>query len=216
MPRGRPRKISTDGALRAVMIAFWERGYSGTSMNDLAEASGMAKPGLYATFGNKEALFEKALVHYFESLAGPVFEKLQLAQGHFIDDLRDLLGAVADVTLDTTLPSGCFLVNSLVEQAYGSERHKQLVLSLRGSRYTMIRERLLKAVAAGEMPEDTDTFSTATFVEGQFNAVALLGRSGSTAADLERFIEAGLRVLPVHDRERVFGELAPAETILRQ
>ncbi|MES0812023.1 TetR/AcrR family transcriptional regulator [Roseibium sp. SCPC15] len=215
MARGRPRKISTKDALHSVMLAFWQNGYSGTSMNDLSEASGMAKPGLYAAFGDKEALFEKALLHYFETYGGPVFGRLQQARRHFIDDFRDFLGAVADLTLDKSTPSGCFLVNALVDCTYGSERHQELVNGLRESRYTAIRERLIKAVAAGEMPSDADVDRAATFLDGQFSAIAMLGRSGASDADLKIFIETGLGALPVCGASRAMAD-EPETPILRQ
>ena len=37
MPRGRPRKTDPNVVLDTAMKAFWERGFDGTSMNDLAE-----------------------------------------------------------------------------------------------------------------------------------------------------------------------------------
>jgi AcrR family transcriptional regulator len=43
---------------------FWERGYEGASLAELTEAMGITKPSLYACFGNKEALFCKALDLY--------------------------------------------------------------------------------------------------------------------------------------------------------
>ena len=207
MARGRPRKIDTKDALQSVMVAFWQNGYSATSMNDLAEASGMAKPGLYAAFGDKEALFEKALLHYFETYGGPVFGQLQAARKHVVEDLRDFLGAVADLTLDAGTPSGCFLVNALVDCTYGSERHREVVFGLKESRYTAIKERLLKAVAAGEIAEDADIDRAATFIDGQFSAVALLGRSGGTEAELKTFIDTGLRALPVTNSDRLFDDV---------
>ncbi|POF28482.1 TetR/AcrR family transcriptional regulator [Roseibium marinum] len=216
MARGRPRKVSTKDALHSVMIAFWQNGYSATSMNDLVEASGMAKPGLYAAFGDKETIFEKALLHYFETYGGPVFARLHAAKKHVLEDLRDFLGAVAELTLDRNTPSGCFLVNALVDCTYGAQRHRELVDGLKNSRFTAIKERLFKAVAAGEMPADMDVDHVATFVDGQFSAIALLGRGGSTETDLATFIDTGLRALPVCGSPRVFEETEPGETILRQ
>jgi len=207
MARGRPRKVNTKDALHSVMIAFWQNGYSATSMSDLAEVSGMAKPGLYSAFGDKEAIFEKALLHYFETYGGPVFGQLQAAKKHVVEDLRDFLGAVADLTLDQNTPSGCFLVNALVDCTYGSDSHRDLVNGLRESRFNAIRERLIKGLAAGELRSDTDIDRVATFVDGQFSAIALLGRSGATEADLKTFIETGLRALPVTDTMRVFEEM---------
>lgn len=216
MARGRPRKVNTRDALQSVMVAFWQNGYSGTSMSDLAEASGMAKPGLYAAFGDKEALFEKALLHYFETYGGPVFGRLKEARKNVVEDFRDFLGAIADLTLDRNTPAGCFLVNALVDCTYGPERHREVVSGLRESRYSAIRDRLLKAAAAGELADDADIDRAATFLDGQFSAIALLGRSGSSEADLKTFIETGLRALPLCDRLSGFAEPGLNAPILRQ
>jgi len=216
MARGRPRKIDTRDALHSVMLAFWQNGYSGTSMSELAAVSGMAKPGLYAAFGDKESMFERALLHYFETYGGPVFARLKRAEKHVIDDFRDFLGAVAELSVDGDTPAGCFLVNALVDCTYGTGRHREVVTGLRQSRYEAIRERILKAIAAGEMPEDTDVDRAATFVDGQFSAVALLGRSGSSEADLKTFVETGLQALPGSSEVTGFGEADSNLPILQQ
>jgi AcrR family transcriptional regulator len=216
MTRGRPRKIDTKDALHSVMLAFWQNGYSGTSVSDLAEASGMAKPGLYAAFGDKEALFEKALLHYFETYGGPVFDRLGKARKHVLEDFRDFFGAIADLTLDKNTPAGCFLVNALVDCTYGPERHREVVMGLRDSRYNAIRNRLLKAVKAGELRKDADVDRLATFLDGQFSAIALLGRGGSSDSDVRTFIETGLRTLPLGDGEEHFEEPRQQAPILRQ
>ena len=62
--RGRPREFDTEKALAAALGVFWTKGYEGASMADLTEAMGITKPSLYAAFGNKEALFTKALDLY--------------------------------------------------------------------------------------------------------------------------------------------------------
>ncbi|TYC75768.1 TetR/AcrR family transcriptional regulator [Stappia sp. BW2] len=216
MARGRPRKVNTKDALHSVMIAFWQNGYTGTSMTDLAEASGMAKPGLYAAFGDKEALFEKALMHYFETYGGPVFDKLKRAEKHFVQDFREFLGAIADLTLDKETPAGCFLVNALVDCTYGAQRHQEVVLNLRAARFHAIRDRLLKAVAAGELSEGTDIDRMATFIDGQFSAIALLGRSGSSEADLKTFVETGLQALPGTGGMQEFSGVPGNAPILQQ
>ena len=62
--RGRPREFCVDEALSAALRVFWSKGYEGASMTDLTEAMGVTRPSLYAAFGNKEALFRKALDLY--------------------------------------------------------------------------------------------------------------------------------------------------------
>src|SRR3546814_3857 len=62
--KGRPREFCVDMALAAALRVFWSKGYEGASMADLTEAMGITKPSRYAAFGNKEALFNKALDLY--------------------------------------------------------------------------------------------------------------------------------------------------------
>src|ERR1700682_5422195 len=65
---GRPRSFDIDGALDRALRVFWRKGYEGASLSDLTRAVGVNRPSLYAAFGDKEALFRKALDRY---LNGP-------------------------------------------------------------------------------------------------------------------------------------------------
>ena len=44
--------------------AFWKNGYAATSLDDLAAATGMNRPSLYAAFGDKRDLYLKTLTRY--------------------------------------------------------------------------------------------------------------------------------------------------------
>nr|BFF17752.1 hypothetical protein GCM10025730_12730 [Promicromonospora thailandica] len=46
------------------MIFFWQHGYEGASLAGLTKAMGISTTSMYATFGNKEQLFRKALRRY--------------------------------------------------------------------------------------------------------------------------------------------------------
>lgn len=59
--RGRPRSFDPEKAIEAAQAVFWKHGYEATSLNQLAEAVGLHKPSLYAAFGDKKALYLKAL-----------------------------------------------------------------------------------------------------------------------------------------------------------
>jgi AcrR family transcriptional regulator len=59
--RGRPRAYDPAAAFMAVTDAFWEKGFQGASLDDLAAATGMNRPSLYAAFGDKKAMYLEAL-----------------------------------------------------------------------------------------------------------------------------------------------------------
>lgn len=76
MAIGRPREFDVNKALDRALKVFWRKGYEGASLPDLTRAMGINRPSLYAAFGNKEALFRKALDRYAAVSAGHIREAL--------------------------------------------------------------------------------------------------------------------------------------------
>ena len=65
-PRGRPRSFDETGALEKATQVFWSKGYDGVTIDDLVEGMGVGRPSLYAVFGDKRAIFLRALKAYAE------------------------------------------------------------------------------------------------------------------------------------------------------
>ena len=62
--RGRPRQFDAKNVLTAALKVFWRKGFEGASVSDLTKSMGIDRKSMYASFGNKEELFRKALVLY--------------------------------------------------------------------------------------------------------------------------------------------------------
>jgi AcrR family transcriptional regulator len=63
---GRPKGFSREEVLEKAMPVFWKRGFADTSLQDLEQATGVNKSGLYTEFRDKEDLFVACLRHYLE------------------------------------------------------------------------------------------------------------------------------------------------------
>src|ERR1700730_8554984 len=74
---GRPRAFDADRALDRALTIFWRDGYEGASLPALTKAMGINRPSLYAAFGNKEALFRKAVARYDRGPAGYTYKALK-------------------------------------------------------------------------------------------------------------------------------------------
>ena len=60
----RPKEFDREDVLRKSIPVFWEKGYAGTSTDDLVRAMGIGRQSLYDTFGDKRGLFLEALRAY--------------------------------------------------------------------------------------------------------------------------------------------------------
>src|SRR5437870_3161165 len=103
--RGRPREFDPEQALAAALRVFWQHGYEGASMTELTEAMGITKPSLYACFGNKEALFRKALDLYERDKLAYIGQALEEPTARKVAE-RLLRGALA-THCGGTDPQGC-------------------------------------------------------------------------------------------------------------
>ena len=197
LKRGRPRKTDPDVALDAAMKLFWKKGYSGTSMNDLVAATGMAKPGLYATFGDKEVIYTKALSRYFHGFSSPLFDDLIGSPDPIDVVVRRFLQTVAASVLDKSSPNGCYLMNSVIECENHSPALEAQVRTYNETRRAAFVERFHASKEHGELPASANALALAEFFSGQVMALALLGSSGADQETLERFIEVAMSVLAV-------------------
>ena len=65
----RPRRFDERDVVDQAMELFWTRGYEGTSVTDLTAELGVHPGSMYRTFGDKHALFLRALARYRETQA---------------------------------------------------------------------------------------------------------------------------------------------------
>jgi AcrR family transcriptional regulator len=73
----RPREFDEEEALDAAMSCFWRDGYEATSVRDLAARMGIAGASLYNAFGDKRALFRRALERYAERSTRERIQRLE-------------------------------------------------------------------------------------------------------------------------------------------
>ena len=80
MTAGRPQQYQPQQVMNAVMHAFWQRGYDGTSLRDLLEATGLSKSSFYEIFASKQNALEQALERYCDTVVAEMEARLRAAK----------------------------------------------------------------------------------------------------------------------------------------
>lgn len=192
--KGRPREFCVDAALAAALRVFWSKGYEGASLNDLTEAMGVTRPSLYAAFGNKEALFRKALDLYQD-------EKLcyigaSLAQPTAREVAHHMLNGSMENQTSACEPHGCLGVISAVACGAEAESIRREVLDRGKVARVALVERLERAKAEGDLPDTADVEGLTSFLYAIIQGMAVQAGAGATRAELERLIETSMAMWP--------------------
>ncbi len=191
---GRPREFDVDEALAKALHLFWRKGFEGTSMTDLTEAMGIAKPSLYATFGNKEELFRKALDSYQSTCMA--FFDAALAEPTARQAVERLLFGFADVQTDCAHPPGCLETNGALVCSDGADHIRRELIARRAGQVAVLQRRLERARGAGDLSADADPADLARFVMTVVQGMAVQAASGAGRDALYGVIRTALRAWP--------------------
>ena len=109
----RPREFDEAAVLDAAVACFWGRGYAATSVRDLAGEMGLASASLYNAFGDKRALFRRALETYVEQGFGARMARLSGLPPRAA--LEAFFAEVVERSLADPDQRGCMLINAAAE-----------------------------------------------------------------------------------------------------
>jgi AcrR family transcriptional regulator len=182
--RGRPRAYDPDIALARAREAFWRGGHAGTSLDDIAAATGMNRPSLYAAFGDKRALYLKALAAYWElsfaALRAPLAEDLPLD-----DALMRVFDGALSIYFSADGPQlGCFVVGTAVTEAVGDADIRQSIAAGIHTFDACFEARFRAALAKGELKPGADPAALALLASATLHSIAIRARAGLPRAAL--------------------------------
>lgn len=190
--RGRPRTFDPDTALRQALDLFWERGYEGTSLSDLAKAMGIASASIYACFGTKEDLFRQVMGLYRTTSGEPPRRALR-EEPATRAAVHAMLRATADEITRPDAPHFCMLILAAPTGAEENHAVREFLADGRRDQFATIRDRLGRGVTDGDLTvsqEDLDAIARyyATVVQG----MSIQARDGATRAELEAVITCAM------------------------
>jgi AcrR family transcriptional regulator len=194
MRTGRPRAFDIDKALDRALNVFWRKGFEGASMPDLTRAMGINRPSLYAAFGNKEALFRKAIDRYVRGPASHVSEALK--ERTALDVVKRLLCGTIELVTDSRNPRGCFMVQGALACGDKADRIRREMVKQRAAFETALAKRFNRAMTEGDLPPSSDPDDLARYVATISHGMAVQAVGGATRDDLMRVAELAIRAWP--------------------
>ena len=195
--RGRPRNFDMDTALDRALKVFWRHGFHGASLSELTEAMGLNKPSLYAAFGDKEALYLKALDRYASLCATEHAAKLE-AEPDGQRAVEAFLHSLADMLTNPEYPGGCAIINGVADCGGTSTPpavENALLKAMQGTE-VFLKQRLARAQQEGQLPKDAHLDDLAMLFSTLIAGMAVSAKGGASRAKLDKVIDTAMSIWP--------------------
>lgn len=197
MPR--PRHFSEPEALDAAIERFWQHGYTATSVRDLGQAMGLGAASLYNCFGDKQALFARALDRYLD---GTMRERIARLEASLPPRaaITGFLDEIVAASLADPQRRGCLMVNTALEVA----PHDKAVGATIAARLAELEGFFRRCVAAGQADGSIgmgDADDLARLLLATVMGLRVLARARPEAALLHGAARQALAALDGHGAE---------------
>lgn len=146
------KQFNEEEALDRALDLFWQRGFGHTSMQDLAQATGVMRGSLYHAYGDKLAIFLRIFERYKERFLAGAREALSPPS---VDDalrqyFRFSIASMTDAGSGDA-SRGCLTTKTATDEAAMDASIRQALRSLLDGLRQLVEERLSRADARNRL-----------------------------------------------------------------
>lgn len=186
------KQFDKQAALDQALQTFWSHGYEATSMQDLVDCMGVNRGSLYATFGDKRALFIAALRAYDQHRQQVLAE----FEARFPprEAIRKVFLAFTG-SIEESGSRGCFLTNTALELAAHDDELRQIVAEAQADVEGYFARMIRKGKADGSIASELKSGAAARGLLASLLGVLVLVRSRPEPALLKTIVDDAMRRL---------------------
>lgn len=181
----RTKAFDTEEVLDRALHIFWQKGYEGTSMQDLVDGMRINRASIYDTFGNKERLYLTALQRYLQRQHQQV-QQLLARFSSVREALEQLLENMIQESLHDAERKGCFVVNATTGLANRYEEVNQLVLENERRMAFIFEAFIQQGKERGEIRLDQDEGALSSYIFSSIQGLRVLAVTNSDLTTLRR------------------------------
>lgn len=188
------KDFDEERALDSAVDCFWLRGYEATSVRDLANAMEIGGASLYNAFGDKRALFTRALERYANRSMRARIERLEA--GHRPKEaIRAFIAEIVERSLKDPDRKGCLLINSALDVAPHDAEIGEVVGNYLDELRSFFRRNVEAARREGQVSKSVDAEEAANHLLGVLAGIRVLARTGARRKVLESVARPALALL---------------------
>ena len=206
----RTKEFDPGRALHRAISVFSQKGFAATSTDELMRAMEVGRQSMYDTFGDKRALFLKALGVYVSENVRAINAELR-APGSPLAAIRNALVHFSE-RKDLSSTDGCMGINAICEFGMRDEDVTRITRRAANVQRHTLMDTLRRAQKEGDLAARTDIDSLADFFESTLAGIRIAAKAGKTRPALRRIAEVASGTFALRCGVRTANDLMDPNT----
>jgi AcrR family transcriptional regulator len=180
----RPKEFDQEKALHKAIRLFSQQGFAATSTDELMRCMDIGRQSMYDTFGDKRALFLRALELYVTESVQSIGVELD-RNGSALSAVRNALVSFAE-RKDLSRSEGCMGLNAIGEFGQRDADVTRINRNAARIQHQNLMKVLARAKVQGELDADADLEGMADFFESTLAGIRMAAKAGKSRQALRK------------------------------
>lgn len=182
------KQFNKEKVLEVASGIFHQKGYNGTSIDEILKATGLSRSSLYDSFKDKHNLYLQSL-EFYNNLEKEVYETVNQKKLNGVQKIEFLFKEAVNHLVNNPDDNGCLMVNAAAEMSKQCEKTAEFICNNKENMLELFTNWLTEAQNSKAIKLANPPKSYAPFLFNALCGLKVLSQSGATKPEMNNVIK---------------------------
>jgi TetR/AcrR family transcriptional repressor of nem operon len=188
------KQFNKEKVLEVASSIFHQKGYNGTSIDEILKATGLSRSSLYDSFKDKHNLYLQSL-DFYKSAENKNLESVNARKLNGIQKIEYLFREVVNHLVNHPEDNGCLMVNAAAEMSKKCEKTSQVICNNKENVQELFTLWLTDAQGENLISLEKPAKTYSPFLFNALCGLKVMSQSGAGRAELNNVVKVTLDAL---------------------
>ena len=188
------KQFNKTKVLEAASTIFHQKGYNGTSIDEILKATGLSRSSLYDSFGDKHNLYLESL-DFYKTNENAGLQTIDKKDLNPIQKIESVFNEVVNHLINNPNDNGCLMVNAAAEMSKQCEKTSQVICNNKEDVQELFNTWLKEAQQTNLLTLSKPLKTYGQFLFNTLCGLKVMSQSGAGKAELNNVVKVTLAAL---------------------
>lgn len=188
------KQFNKEKVLEVASTIFHQKGYNGTSIDEILKATGLSRSSLYDSFKDKHNLYLQSL-EFYKNAEKDGYENVNQKNLNGLQKIEFLFKETVNHIVNNPDGNGCLMVNAAAEMSKQCDKTAEVICNNKENMHELFTNWLSDAQNSNVVKLSNAPKSYAPFLFNALCGLKVLSQSGATKAELNNVVKVTMDAL---------------------